>query len=65
LEILKLEKIGQIVEATRVELVNLWDACYYSQAQRNKFAPFHALEFTEELLEEHEKVKIMHGNQAN
>ncbi len=52
---LKLEKIGQIVEATRKELHGYWDACYYSQEQRDKFGPIHSGDYTEELLEEHER----------
>ncbi len=56
LEVLKVEKIGQIIEATRRELRDLWDACYYGQEQREKFASYYSDSHTEELLEEHEKV---------
>ncbi len=40
--------------ATRDELVQLWDQCYYGNEQRAKFKPFHSLCFSEELLAEHE-----------
>lgn len=52
---LKSEKIEQFVQATRAELVSLWDLCYYSQSQRDKFFPFYSIDYTESLLEQHEK----------
>ena len=51
---LKTERIGQFIHATRMELVDFWDKCHYSQEERDKFEPFYADEFTEELLEKHE-----------
>jgi len=54
LEVLKTEKIGQFIIATRMELVDFWDKCHYSQEERDKFEPFYADDFTEELLEKHE-----------
>ena len=51
---LKTERIGQFIHATRMELVDYWDKCHYSQEERDKFDPFYADEFTEELLEKHE-----------
>jgi len=54
LEVLKTEKIGQFIHATRMELVDFWDKCYYSQEERDKFDPFYTDDFTEELLEKHE-----------
>jgi len=54
LEVLKTERIGQFIHATRMELVDYWDKCHYSQEERDKFDPFYADEFTEELLEKHE-----------
>ena len=49
-----MEKIGQIIQATREELTHLWDACYYGEEQRQKFAHFYCQDMTEELLELHE-----------
>ena len=54
LEVLKTERIGQFIHATRMELVDYWDKCHYSQEERDKFDPFYADDFTEELLEKHE-----------
>lgn len=54
-ELLKLQNIRQVVEATRTELTNLWDDCYYSRKQREQFTPFTSESFTEELLEEHDR----------
>ena len=51
---LKTERIGQFIHATRMELVDYWDKCHYSQEERDKFDPFYADEFTEELLQKHE-----------
>ena len=56
-EVLKQQHMGRIIEATRKELSDLWDACYYGQEQRDKFVAFHSTEHTEALLEEHEQVK--------
>merc|ERR1712240_542691 len=42
------------VNNLRNELHSLWDKCFYSPDQRNSFSPLHCIEFTEELLEEHE-----------
>ena len=33
---------------------SLWDQCFYSRDQRNDFGPIHCIEFTDELLQEHE-----------
>ena len=38
----------------RNELHKLWDECFYTPEQRNRFSPLHSIDFTEELLEEHE-----------
>ena len=54
LEVLKCEKMEQFIKATRVELTELWDRCYYSQHQRDKFAPFFSTDYNEDLLNEHE-----------
>ena len=50
LEILKSEKMEQFILATREELTEYWEKCYYSQAQRDKFEPFFSTNYTEELL---------------
>ena len=34
--------IRQVIEATRNELVEWWDKCYFSQKQREAFKPFFA-----------------------
>ena len=57
-EVLKQQHMGRIIEATRKELTSLWDACYYSHDQRDKFVGFYSTELTETLLEEHEEVRI-------
>lgn len=55
LEVLKSEKMEQFIQATRQDLVELWDKCYYSQNQRDKFAPFFDTNYNDELLSVHEK----------
>ena len=42
------------MNSCRNQLHKLWDACLYSSQQRNEFNPLHSIDFTEELLEEHE-----------
>ena len=43
-------------------LTRLWDDCFYTEQQRNAFLPAHCVDFTEELLEQHEEeVKRMNG----
>ena len=54
LEVIKSQRIGQFIHATRMELQDFWDKCYYSQEERDKFEPFYAEDYTEELLEKHE-----------
>ncbi len=51
---LKSEKMEEFIKATRVELSNLWDRCYYSQHQRDKFHPFYSIDFNEDVLKQHE-----------
>ena len=55
LEVLKAERMEEFIKATRVELVDLWNQCYYGQNERNKFTYFFSVEFTEETLEKHEE----------
>jgi len=54
LEEIKKANIEKFVNNLRNELHSLWDKCFYSPDQRNSFSPLHCIEFTEELLEEHE-----------
>jgi len=54
LEEIKKANIEKFVNNLRNELHCLWDRCFYSPDQRNNFSPLHCIEFTEELLEEHE-----------
>ena len=39
-EELMVANIKQVIEATRNELVEWWDKCYFSQQQRKAFIPF-------------------------
>jgi len=54
LEEIKKANIEKFVNNLRNELHALWDQCFYSPEQRNNFSPLHCIDFTEELLEEHE-----------
>ncbi|XP_059083694.1 protein regulator of cytokinesis 1-like [Tigriopus californicus] len=54
LEVLKSEKMEQFIHATRQDLIELWDKCYYSQSQRDKFSPFFDTNYNDELLSIHE-----------
>jgi len=54
LEEIKKANIEKFVNNLRNELHCLWDKCFYSAEQRNNFSPLHCIDFTEELLEEHE-----------
>ena len=54
LEEIKKANIGKFVHNMRNELHSLWDKCFYSQEQRDNFSPLHCIEFTDELLQEHE-----------
>jgi len=67
LEEIKKANIEKFVNTLRNELHKLWDDCFYSPEQRNRFSPLHSIDFTEELLEAHEaeaaKVKkYLHDN---
>ena len=37
---MKRDKIQQVIENTRHELVDWWDRCYVDEAEREKFMPF-------------------------
>ncbi|XP_063651470.1 protein regulator of cytokinesis 1 isoform X18 [Pan troglodytes] len=54
LEELKMQNMKKVIEAIRVELVQYWDQCFYSQEQRQAFAPFCAEDYTESLLQLHD-----------
>uniref|UniRef100_A0A2K5QGF5 Protein regulator of cytokinesis 1 n=1 Tax=Cebus imitator TaxID=2715852 RepID=A0A2K5QGF5_CEBIM len=54
LEERKMQNLKKLIEATRVELAQHWDQCFYSQEQRQAFAPFHTEEYTENLLQLHD-----------
>ncbi|KAK2107507.1 carboxypeptidase C prc1, partial [Saguinus oedipus] len=54
LEELKMQNLKKVIEAIRVELAQYWDQCFYSQEQREAFAPFHAEDYTENLLQLHD-----------
>lgn len=55
LEAEKKTKMEHFINKTREELVSLWDMCYYSKAQRERFRPYFSIDYTESLLEDHEK----------
>ena len=42
LEELKMQNMKKVIEAIRVELAQYWDQCFYSQEQRQAFAPYYA-----------------------
>lgn len=41
LEELKMQNMKKVIEAIRAELVQYWEQCFYSQEQRQAFAPFY------------------------
>merc|ERR1719232_1185603 len=54
LEEIKKANIEQFINNLRNELHVIWDQCFYSPEQRDAFQALHCIDFTEELLEEHE-----------
>lgn len=54
-EELKIQNIKKFVEQIRMELANLWDQCFYNREQRALFRHFNDENYTEELLEAHER----------
>ncbi|KAM3609377.1 uncharacterized protein V6R79_013647 [Siganus canaliculatus] len=54
LEVLKMQSMKSVIEAIRAEIALLWEKCFYSQEQKQAFFPYHADDFTEELLNLHE-----------
>lgn len=37
-----MQNMKKVIEAIRVELAQYWDQCFYSQEQRQAFAPYYA-----------------------
>uniref|UniRef100_A0A8C6WA92 Protein regulator of cytokinesis 1 n=1 Tax=Nannospalax galili TaxID=1026970 RepID=A0A8C6WA92_NANGA len=54
LEELKMQNIKKVIEAIRMELAQFWDQCFYSQEQRQAFAPYYTEDYTENLLHLHD-----------
>jgi len=54
LEEIKKANLEQFINNLRNELHAIWDECFYSPDQREDFQALHSIDFTEELLEEHE-----------
>ncbi|XP_039708007.1 protein regulator of cytokinesis 1 isoform X2 [Pteropus medius] len=54
LEELKRQNMKKVVDAIRVELAHYWDLCFYSQEQRQAFAPYYDEEYTENLFRLHD-----------
>ena len=54
MEELKKANIEQFIINLRNELNEIWDQCFYSEDQKNSFQALHSIDFTEELLEQHE-----------
>lgn len=54
LEELKMQNMKKMIEATRVELAQYWEQCFYSQEQRRAFAPYYAEDYTENVLQLHD-----------
>ncbi|XP_077119671.1 protein regulator of cytokinesis 1 isoform X8 [Ranitomeya variabilis] len=50
LQELKLQNIKNVIEVIRAELSSYWDKCFYSNEQRQAFAPFYDEDYSEELL---------------
>ncbi|XP_033022568.1 protein regulator of cytokinesis 1 isoform X2 [Lacerta agilis] len=55
LQELKFQNIRNVVEATRAELADYWEKCFYGDEQRRAFSPYYEDDFTEELLQQHEE----------
>ena len=53
LEEIKKIHIEKLINTQRNKLHKLWDDCFYTAQQRNRFSPLHSTDFTGELLEEH------------
>ena len=56
-EEIKKETIERCVTVLRKELHKMWDMCFYTPEQRNRFSPLSSTDYTKELLEKH-KAKV-------
>jgi len=54
LEEMKKANIESFINNLRNELHAIWDECFYSAKQRESFQALHSIDFTEDLLEQHE-----------
>ncbi|XP_069840326.1 protein regulator of cytokinesis 1 isoform X2 [Dendropsophus ebraccatus] len=54
LQELKLQNIKNVIEVIRTELSAYWDKCFYSNEQREAFAPFYDEDYCEDLLSLHD-----------
>lgn len=54
LQELKLQNIRNVIEVIRSELSSYWDKCFYSNEQRQAFAPFYDEDYCEDLLSLHD-----------
>ncbi|XP_075714244.1 protein regulator of cytokinesis 1 isoform X2 [Rhinoderma darwinii] len=54
LQELKLQNIRNVIEVIRTELSSYWDKCFYSNEQRQAFAPFYDEDYCEDLLSLHD-----------
>ncbi|KAM6201135.1 protein regulator of cytokinesis 1 isoform 4-T4 [Rhynchocyon petersi] len=54
LEEMKMQNMKKVIEAIRVELAQYWDQCFYSQEQRQAFAPYYTEDYTENLFQLHD-----------
>lgn len=60
LDALKLQHIERFIAGSRRELVEMWDKCFFGDAQRHEFSPAFEDDFSEEALTIHEhQVAIM------
>ncbi|XP_028416541.1 protein regulator of cytokinesis 1-like isoform X1 [Dendronephthya gigantea] len=60
LEALKVLHIKKFIEGSRKELMEIWDKCYFGEAQRHEFTPAFDENFSEDALTLHEhQVEIM------
>ncbi|XP_074090150.1 protein regulator of cytokinesis 1-like isoform X1 [Macrotis lagotis] len=62
LEELKIKNLKKVIETVREELALYWEKCFYSQEQREAFAPYYDENYSETLLQLHdaEVVQLKH-----
>lgn len=46
--------MAKFIQATRDELSEIWDKCYYGDGQRREFAPAFSDDYTDDMLSAHE-----------